>query len=61
MSDPSLPGEDSGPTAMKKQDKCPIPRRREKILDLPPQEPRKNVQKASEEARKWTYRHEKVG
>ena len=61
MSDPSLPGEDSGPTAMKKQDKCPIPYRREKILDLPPQEPRKNVQKASEEASKWTYRHEKTG
>ena len=51
----------NGPTVMKKQDKCPIPRRREKILDLPPQKPRKNVQKASEEARKWTYRHEKAG
>ena len=46
---------------MKKQEIGPIRRRREEILDLSPQEARKNVQKASEEARKWTFRHEKAG
>ena len=61
MSKKRVKKQENGPTVMKKQDKCPISRRKKEILDILPGKAGKKLQNSAARRKFWTSRQESEG